>query len=223
MPVPYISVVSRPYHSPHRKAQARATRVEILAAGRRLFGEHGYAATSVQDVARAAGVSTRTVYLAFPTKRALLSGIWEAAVGGADDQLPTAKRDWVIDVYAEPEPARQLELVARNSLSVMQRTADVAETIRAAAAADPEIGEMWRKMQSDLHDHDERVARALRDQGALHRRLTLPEAADVLWTLTHPSVYRLLVVERGWTPERYRGWLADTLRQQLLDGAPGDR
>jgi hypothetical protein len=30
-----------------------------------------------------------------------------------------------------------------------------------------------------------------------------------------PEVYRLLVGDRGWTPERYQRWLATTLAQQL--------
>jgi hypothetical protein len=32
-----------------------------------------------------------------------------------------------------------------------------------------------------------------------------------------PEVYRLLVSERGWTPERYAEWLRNTLTEQLLD------
>jgi len=48
------------------------------------------------------------------------------------------------------------------------------------------------------------------------------EARDVLWTLNAHSVHDLLVVERGWSPERYRDWLADTLARALLpDEQPG--
>jgi hypothetical protein len=31
-----------------------------------------------------------------------------------------------------------------------------------------------------------------------------------------PDLYRLLVTERGWAPERYERWLAATLIDQLL-------
>jgi len=34
-----------------------------------------------------------------------------------------------------------------------------------------------------------------------------------------PDVYRLLVTERGWAPERYERWLAATLSDQLLPPA----
>ena len=42
------------------------------------------------------------------------------------------------------------------------------------------------------------------------------DAADVIHALMSPDVYRLLVVDRGWKPARYREWLTDTLVQQLL-------
>ena len=44
---------------------------ELLAAALELFVEHGYAATRLEDVARAAGVSKGTLYLYFDSKEAL--------------------------------------------------------------------------------------------------------------------------------------------------------
>jgi hypothetical protein len=41
------------------------------------------------------------------------------------------------------------------------------------------------------------------------------DAADVIHALMAPELYRLLVADRGWTPERYEEWLAATLLQQL--------
>ena len=41
-------------------------------------------------------------------------------------------------------------------------------------------------------------------------------ASDILWTLNHPDVWLLLVGERGWTPERWERWFADTACAQLL-------
>jgi hypothetical protein len=44
-----------------------------------------------------------------------------------------------------------------------------------------------------------------------------PSAArDILWTLTSPDIYRNLVVERRWGPQRYEDWLGDTLVSALL-------
>jgi hypothetical protein len=41
-------------------------------------------------------------------------------------------------------------------------------------------------------------------------------ATPSLSTLNHPDVYRLLVSERGWTPDEHEEWLADLLCNQLL-------
>jgi hypothetical protein len=37
-----------------------------------------------------------------------------------------------------------------------------------------------------------------------------------LWGFSNEEIYRELVHERGWSPARYEGWVAGTLKQQLL-------
>lgn len=56
------------------RTQARgfATRRRVLDAAERLFGQSGYEATSMADVAERAGVGVGTLYHHFPDKRALL-------------------------------------------------------------------------------------------------------------------------------------------------------
>ncbi len=55
----------------------------------------------------------------------------------------------------------------------------------------------------------------------LRQDLPLEEATDVLWTLTSYELYRMLVIERRWPPERYETWLANLLIQHLLQPAEG--
>lgn len=53
------------------------------------------------------------------------------------------------------------------------------------------------------------------------RRIPLraPSAAiDIYLVLVLPDAYRTLVLERGWTADRYEAWLAGALVQQLLHG-----
>jgi hypothetical protein len=61
-----------------------------------------------------------------------------------------------------------------------------------------------------------RFAQLLADRGVLRPGLSVEEARDLLWTLNSLAVHDLLVVKRGWSPERYRHWLAATLAQALL-------
>jgi hypothetical protein len=40
-------------------------------------------------------------------------------------------------------------------------------------------------------------------------------ARDILWALTGGELYRLLVLERGWSPDEYEAWLGEVLVQTL--------
>jgi AcrR family transcriptional regulator len=60
-----------------RAEQVRQTRAALLAAGRRLFGRDGFAATSVEDLAREARVTTGALYHHFPNKTALFETVFE--------------------------------------------------------------------------------------------------------------------------------------------------
>jgi AcrR family transcriptional regulator len=62
-----------------RAQQVAQTRAALVAAGRRLFGENGFRATSVDDLAREARVTTGALYHHFPTKTALFEAVLEQA------------------------------------------------------------------------------------------------------------------------------------------------
>ena len=66
----------RAYDSPLRQEQAEATRARIIAAAIETLAEGGRDLT-IPGVARGAGVAVRTVYVHFPTKDALLEGVYE--------------------------------------------------------------------------------------------------------------------------------------------------
>ena len=60
-----------------RAEQVAQTRSALISAGRRLFGERGFAATSVEDLALEARVTTGALYHHFPTKTALFESVFE--------------------------------------------------------------------------------------------------------------------------------------------------
>ena len=66
------------------------------------------------------------------------------------------------------------------------------------------------------HEGQRRIARSLAKRGALRRDLRPRQAEDVIHALMSPEIYRLLVVERGWSPDQYAEWLSATLIDQLL-------
>ena len=64
-----------------------------------------------------------------------------------------------------------------------------------------------------------RMAGMLAERGALRHGLSVEAARDVVWTLCSLAVHDLLVLERGWSYERYETWLADALVCELLPDA----
>jgi hypothetical protein len=62
------------------------------------------------------------------------------------------------------------------------------------------------------------LVRELGPDGTLRAGLSVDEAADVIWVTNSAEVYVLLTAERGWSPERYERWLAETWRLLLLPG-----
>jgi AcrR family transcriptional regulator len=206
----------RPYDSPRRRQQAAATRREILEAALRLFGQRGYSATSIAAVAAEAGVAVKTVYLAFESKRGLLLALWHLLLRGEEESVPVGERPWFREVVEEPDPERLLRLNARNSRVVKERAGTLLEILRNAAPADAELQTLWQRIETEFYENQHAIAEQLMRNGALRKSLDADRGADILWTLNHPSVYHLLVGERGWTPQEYEEWLAAVFCSQLL-------
>jgi hypothetical protein len=88
--------------------------------------------------------------------------------------------------------------------------------IRSAAAADPDIESLWARIESDFYDNQRAIVEVLDAKGALRDGLDVARAADIMWTLNHPDLWHLLVGKRGWSPEAWEQWFADTVCDQLL-------
>jgi AcrR family transcriptional regulator len=206
----------RGYHSPRRQQQAAATRRAILEAAERLFERRGYPATTMEQIAAEAGVALKTVYVAFATKSGLLRALWDLRLKGDQDEAAVAERPWYREVVEEPDPERQLRRNARNAREVKQRIGGVLKVLRTAAPVDPDAAALWALIGSDFYDNQRVIVASLQAKGALRPGLDTDRAADILWALNHPDVWLLLVGERGWTPEQWEGWFADTACAQLL-------
>jgi AcrR family transcriptional regulator len=206
----------RRYDSTRRREQAAVTRREILEAAQRLFEEHGYAATTMAAIAAEAGVALKTVYVAFETKSGLLRSLWHLLLRGDEADAPVGERRWYREVLDEPDPERQLRLLAQASRMIKTRAAALMAVIRSAAPLDPEIAALWSRIQSDFYDHQGAIVKELHRKKALRPGLGVARATDILWTLNHPDLWQLLVVARGWTPAAYERWFGDAICAQLL-------
>jgi AcrR family transcriptional regulator len=205
----------RRYNSPRRREQAAATRRAILDAAQQLFERDGYAATTVEAIAAEAGVALKTVYVAFETKSGLLRALWDLLLKADQDDAPVAARPWYVEVLEERDPERKLRLVAHNSCVVKRRIGGILRVIRDAAPVDGDAGALWTLIQTDFYENQRAIVATL-PKRALRAGLDADRATDLLWTLNHPDLWLLLVGQRGWTPEAFEAWFADTAVAQLL-------
>src|SRR5919112_4029355 len=143
--------VKRVYNPPRRREQAQATRRAVLDAAQRLFERDGFAATTMPAIAAEAGVSTKTVYLAFETKSGVLRALWNVRLRGDEGEAPVAARQWYVEVLEEPDPERQLRLNARNARAVKTRIGAVMGVVRTAAAVDPDAAALWGRIEREFY------------------------------------------------------------------------
>jgi AcrR family transcriptional regulator len=206
---------SRRYHSPLRAEQADQTRQRLLKAARELFLERGYAGTKVQDVAAAAGVSPDTVYVSLGGKKGLLEGVWAlAAAGPLDPDDPDHRKR--VDAIAEiPDPHERLRRLVALSCATLDRVSPVHAVLRAAADGHPFAADLQAKMlASRLDTQSQNLRITLGD--ALRPELSFEEAAEHYSALLSPELFHLLTVVRGWDPQRYEAWVAETLGREFL-------
>lgn len=193
-----------------------ATRGAILEAARELFGEGGYVATTIEEIAERAAVSPETVYATFKNKRSLLSELIDVSMAGDQAPVPVLARPWVQDVRDEPDPERRLRILARNGRLILERTAPIYEVLRGASAADPQMASLWELNKAQRFLGQRELLRILTRHNPLRRGLTMRTAADIFFTIGSPETYRLLVVDRGWSADRFERWYRDTLARLLL-------
>ena len=207
----------RAYDSPRRRDQARATRRSILSAAQDLFVAQGYVATTIEAIAGRANVSPETVYATFKNKRSILSELIDVSTAGDDAPVPILARPWVKAMREEPDPQRRVRLLAHQGRLILERTAPVYEVLRAAAASDPRIATLWETSKAQRFAGQRELFRVLTADAQVRAGLTARSAADTVFAIGSPESYRLLVVDRGWSPARFERWYADTLARLLFD------
>lgn len=200
----------RPYHSPMRQRQAEDTRRRILDAARTLFLSVGYAGTTVEAIAAAADVSPKTIAAALGSKRAILAALVSPPAFGRRFQ---EVRD---ELVTAPDPRRRVELAARLTRQVYESLAPEFDLLRGTTAVAPELAEVARQVGARRRRNLTHLIAYLREHNVLRHGLDPADAVDVVWALTGYDLYRALVVERGWRPDRYEAWLAEVLSERLL-------
>ena len=204
----------RRYDSTRRRQQAEQNRHAVLAAARQRFLTQGYAATTIAEIARDAGVSAEMVYKSFATKAGVLKALFDVSVAGDDEPIPMVQRDVIQNVLASPDAARKFEIYVKHLASTMPRSAPVQLLARDGAASSADAAEVWKQIRHETLTAMTMFASDLAQTGQL--RVSAAQARDVLWTYHAPELYELLVLERGWSAARYGKFVTRALRDALL-------
>jgi AcrR family transcriptional regulator len=207
--------MSRSYKSDKREARAERTRAKILEAGKYLFSRKGIDTTTIAQIADRAGASEATVYATVRSKSGLLHALMHQAIFGPRFQEAQKRLVGIAD------PVRRIALTARVARAIYEGESAELSLLVQASAFSPEL----RKTQQVFEDLRREMQRdrieMLYKSGRAKKGLEKNTASDILWMLTGRDIYRKLVHECGWSPDKFENWLMQTLVESLTDGRAG--
>jgi AcrR family transcriptional regulator len=215
-----VSRSTRPYVSTLREENAEATRLRIADATRALMLELGYAATTMAQIARSAGVAIQTLYATCPGgKPALARLVHDVSLAGDARSVPLADRPEVHAIIAEPDPAKKLALYAAMATVMFQRADPFQRVLREAAASDSAMRDLLASTDRQRLAGSKGPAEHLAEVGALRDGLTVDRARDQIYVFTSFEMFDRFTHTCGWTILEFEEWLARTLCATLLGPA----
>ena len=147
---------SKPTKRFRRRPEARPE--ELLDSALTVFGERGYRATTLEEVARHAGVSKGTVYLYFASKDDLFRAMVERNVVGLLEMAETRAREHT------GTAAALLELMIRSMWRAMSQPQMVCMT-RLVQSELPQFPEIQRYYWDNVIQRHRRLLRSIVERG----------------------------------------------------------
>ena len=201
------------------QARTRLARAAVVDAARALFLERGYGATTIEAISARSDVPPATVYRLFSSKRGILKALLDVSIVGDDEAVPLADRPHVRPLFANPDPKSLLAGFVGVAAQVNSRTAPIYRILVSAAGSDPDAAALLEEQTRQRQQGQGLIARSLARAGALRPKLRERDAADIIHALMSPEIYRMLVIDRGWSSQRYERWLTGILVDHLLSPA----
>lgn len=189
---------------------AADTRREILRAARQLFAGHGFASTSVQQIAEQAGVAVQTIYSSVGSKSALLLALNDLIDEEADVAGLTA------ELLQETGPPQLIAKGVHLTRQLNERCGDIIATLLSAATIAPEAGQAIAEGKRRHREGAARLGRKLGALGALRKDVSPRRAGALIAVLTWHPTYAQLVQEYGWSFDDCERWITTALERTLL-------
>jgi AcrR family transcriptional regulator len=193
-----------------RRARSAHTEEVVVAAATRLFVERGYARTSIADVAEAAGVSERTVYVRFAGKAELLKRAIDVAAAGDTEGVPVSARAWMTEALSAPTLDDRIDLLSAGIAEMHARLVPLVG-VALEVVSEQVIAESARGGRTGTRNSMTRFWKSAERDGLLEDGVDvawLAETATIVAAAETALLRRHVVGDRG-----YAAWLARTLRQ----------
>jgi AcrR family transcriptional regulator len=166
-------------------------------------------------VGAAAGVSVPTIELAFGTKAALLKAAIDVAIAGDDEPVPVLDRPWAAESRHASGADEFLAAVASAVAAAAERSDALVLVAFEAARSDERLAPLATQLKAQRSVTAAWIVDGLTTRAPLRPGVDRAQAIDVIWLLMEPAVFERLTADRGWTPERYGEWFADSARRLL--------
>ena len=187
-------MATRRYEQRLRAEAAEQTRRRILDAVYQRLHDAPTTPVSVEQVARAAGVSRSTVYLVFGSRAGLFDALTE-------DLWQRAGFQQVVDAVADPDARRHLRGGIAGGVRVFAAHRDVFRALFSMAELDADaVGGAIARIEENRAGGMTHLAQRLAEQDLLRADVSVDQAADLLWLLTSFDSFDQLYTGRKLSP-----------------------
>lgn len=206
----------RSYDVSRRREKADAARRTVVTEAGDLFRRQGFGATTIAEIARAAGVSAEFVYKNFGGKPGLVRAIYAESLRGLGPVSAEDRSD--VAQASASDPHALMRAFGRFVAEIAPLGSPVYLLIRdAAASGDADMRVLLDEIDAERHQRMLLNARRVLARGLLRPGLSEMEVADVFFASTEPGLYEALVLKRGWAPQRLGEFVATMLCANLVD------
>lgn len=205
-----MAVKKRTYNAGSRQAQAQENRERILTCARELFESKGFDKVTIEHIADRAKVSAPTIYALFKSKVGILKAVM-------DNALPAQQHEVLVERgKLEKTPSKRIATAAIISRQLYDAERKQLGAFQDVSILDPVLKKLEIEREKRRYQRLAEPISDLAKEKLLAPHLNLEKAHDIFWAFTGRDLYRMLVIERGWSSEEYEQWLAQLLAKILL-------
>jgi len=201
--------VSRAYRPGRKRPSSAKTRARIVGAVRELLGEGTFHESTVEDVARRAGVARATLYQHFGSRLGLVDALCETF-----DENPALVA--IRKAVALDDSEAALDQTISNCVRFWASEEEVLQPLYGVAAVDPSAGALVERQTADRKSEMERLLRNLRGHGRVAAGVTERRGLALLLVLTSFETFEELRRRAGLAERDVASTLRATARTLLL-------